>query len=145
MLALVTTMAPNTPYAQRATALRAALAPAPEASGDEAVADAADEHFGFEGDLPLDPAYGGFTWRAQRIPNPLAVLVLLNGYQRRGIRAAAIRDGEEYRIVVGQFATRPDAFAVREDLPSEVQGANASVVPIDSLVLLGPDDFEVDE
>lgn len=143
VLALVQERGPGTPFAQRAAALRVALAPEPEAP--EAAPTTLGGAYGFEGDEPLDPAYGGFTWRAQRIPNPLAVLVLLNGYERRGIRAAAIADGDGYRVVIGQFETRPDAFAVREDLPTEVQGAGASVVPMEGLELLGPEDLQADE
>ena len=146
VLALVSATAPGSPYARRAAALRTALAP--EAEPEDANAPEAGPAFavyGFEGEDPIDAAAGGFTWRAQRIPNALAVRAILTGYARRGVRAAAVRDGDAFRVIVGQFATRPDAFAVREDLPSEVQGAGASVVPIEGLELLGPADLTAGE
>ncbi len=146
VLALVQTRAPGSAYARTAAALLGGLAP--EASGAE-VSTAVEQveepeiyvQYGFEGTEPLDSALGGFTWRAQRVPDAAAVQIILTDYLARDIRAAAVRDGDGYRIVVGQFETRPDAFGVREDLPAEVQGAGASIVPLVTLRLLSLEDL----
>ncbi|OZC03734.1 tetratricopeptide repeat protein [Rubricoccus marinus] len=144
VLALVEERAPSTPYAQRAATLRAGLTPSSEAEASEsapAASGAAPGTYGFEGRDALNASLGGFTWRAQRIPDTASAYTILADYLSRSIRAAAVRDGDAYRIVVGQFETRPDAFGVREDLPAEVQGAGASIVPLTDLVLLGLDDL----
>ncbi|MEM1057512.1 MAG: tetratricopeptide repeat protein [Bacteroidota bacterium] len=145
VLALVTRLAPGTPYARRAAALRGALAPEPDTpdEGAEAESGAPDGFvFGLEGEIAIDPAAGGFTWRAQQIPSPLAVAVTLNALSRRGIRAGVIRDGDGFRLIVGQFESRPEAFGVRADLPTEVEAANASIIPLDGLEVLSADDLE---
>lgn len=150
VLAIIQAIAPGSPYARKATALRAALAPAPPAETParpevRPVAEADEGQFGLEGDLPIDPVFGGFTWRAQRIDNSLALVVTLNALERRSIRAAAIRDGQGYRLLVGQFATRPEAFAIREDLPDEVEAGQASIIPLDGVTLLDTSELELPE
>lgn len=148
VLALVIERAPGSPYAQRAQALRQSLRPEP--AGDAVTAPggtppaegAAGGTYGLEGDAPIDPTAGGFAWRAQRIESPLSVIVTLNALSRRGIRAGAIRDGDSFRLVLGQFATRPEAFALRADLPPEVEAPSASVIPLAGLTLLSADELE---
>ncbi|MEM6328249.1 MAG: hypothetical protein AAF791_14130, partial [Bacteroidota bacterium] len=145
VLVLLEQVAPRTPFATRAAAMRAALAPPPpeaEAADAEPAAEIAEGQYGLDGDLPIDPALGGFAWRAQRIPSALMLASLLRTLNGRGIRAAAIADGDGYRLILGQFASRPDAFAVRGDLPDEVQAAQASIIPLDGLTLLQPGDIE---
>ena len=148
VLALVIERAPESPYAQRAQALRQSLRPEPasDAASQPGVtpptAGAAGGTYGLEGDAPIDPEAGGFAWRAQRIESPLSVIVTLNALARRGIRAGAIRDGDAFRLVLGQFATRPEAFALRADLPPEVEAPSASVIPLAGLTLLTADELE---
>ena len=142
VLALVVSKAPRTPYARRATALRARLAPEPAGGAEEPEPQqASPEQYGMEGALPIDASFGGFTWRTQRAPTALAVSVVLNRYLNQGIRAAAIRDTEGFRIIIGQFESRPDAFAARDSLPEEAR-TNASIVPLSGIEVLQLENVE---
>jgi len=144
---------PGTPFADRASELRAALVDTGDTLPDSAGAPGArpppapsDARPGaaaasLMGEQPIDPALGGFTWRVARVPTPLGARALLRNFHRRGFRSAVnvdvASDGQSfYGVVVGQFDTLEDAEAARGSLPVGGLGADLAILPIESMVLI---------
>ena len=161
LLAFVGAWYPETPYAARAQSLRNALVAldAPEGAlpadslaqladpygpplDEAAVAAAPPGTFGLEGDAPLAPEIGGYTWRVAAVSDPRVANGLLRRYLRQGLRAGALReqgeDGPLFVLLVGQFPSGTDAEAAREGLPETASEGGPQIVPLAGLTLLDP-------
>lgn len=164
---------PDTPYATQASTLLAALERDPAQDGAEDATDvvrvdpstvltdeaqpgaslpaefveaAPEGTFALSGDLPLNTAIGGYSWRVAALPSPLAARALLRNYDRRGIRAGVTLEsgdqGDLYVILLGQFASTDDAVAARGDLPTTGIGRDIRIVDIYGFDLIDPQDLE---
>jgi hypothetical protein len=152
LYAVLVTRYPDTPYAERANAIRAALsgevaAPAADSAGAAPPTPTTGPQrpgaaaAGLMGEDMIDPAQGGFTWRVARVPTPLGARALLRNFRRRGFRTAVnvdvASDGQPfYGVVVGQFESLEDAESVRDGLPVSGLGAGVEILPVEGMVFV---------
>lgn len=78
------------------------------------------------GNAPIRLDATGFTWVVSSVSSREEAVAAVARYRRAGFRARVI-DGSPggstmYRIAIGQFDTRQDAFAVRDRLPADIRG-----------------------
>ena len=112
---------------------------APEASGGAASAEPAGDPLApdlgglsaslarsLAGDSPIRLNTTGYTWVVSSVENRAEANRRVERYRRAGYRARVI-EGQvggrpTFRIAIGEFATRADAFAVRDRLPADLRG-----------------------
>ncbi len=95
-----------------------AAAPSPAADSLAAVASA-----GLRGEAPVDPEFGGVTWRVRTLSIPDEGVPMIRVLAGAGFRSAILEDlsSGAYVIAIGQFDTVEQAEAVREALPAWAQ------------------------
>ncbi|HIG74045.1 MAG TPA: SPOR domain-containing protein [Bacteroidetes bacterium] len=81
---------------------------------------------GLAGDAPIQLDAEGFTWVVSSVSSRAEAEAAVARYRRAGFRARVIEgtvNGRPmYRIAIGQFASRQDAYSVRDRLPADIRG-----------------------
>lgn len=95
-----------------------------------------EEALGAMGEVPLLPEFGGYTWEMVSLPSPMAARALLENYRRRGYRVGVYREGDLYRLLLGQFENRSAAEAALPELPDAPGGAAPRLLPLRVINLL---------
>ena len=89
--------------------------------------------FGLRGQSELAEGSGGYTWIVASRPEPGDAYRMVQRYRRAGFRTEVVVrmvDGQRrHEVAVGQFKTRKDALAQRNNLPAD-SSANPEVVPV---------------
>ena len=121
-------------------ALDALAEPVGDAQGDEPdAAPPADDElpaappvptFGLDGDAPIQPGAGGFTWRLRSSGSAVELYGASEMLRRQGVRGGTLTVGDAVWLVVGQFETAADAEAARDALPDVATDEEPVVVPL---------------